>query len=233
MALRGGREEGDAALSSAGSPVPERCMAAAFMQGLGVVCACTALADPAWLLVQVERQNYVYGAAYILHLGFNLTEPPGVHHLLHKSGLYILVLLATCCYVSILIGMSAFLLDFLGTRYMRIKSLVGILLPPVLHFITVVSSAAAVAFCIYLYSILYHEVLFQIIKPPVNTLSLGESYYFAIFGCLASIVATIFSFHYARKYRRENRTFTVTVETEEISPLLQEPETPDPPGEYG
>ncbi|XP_056409398.1 transmembrane protein 127-like [Hyla sarda] len=233
MAQRGGRAEGEAFVSSGRSPVPERCLAAALIQGLGVVCACTALADPAWLLVMVEGKNYVYGAAYILHLGFNLTEPSDAHHLLHKSGLYVLVLLSTCCYLSILLGVSAFLLDFLGTRYMRIKSLGGILLPPILHFTTVLSSAAAVALCTYLYVFLHREVLFQLIKAPANTLSLGESYYFTIAACLASIGATAFSLQYARKYSREDRTFTAALETGETSPLLQEPETPDPPGEYG
>ncbi|KAG9466248.1 hypothetical protein GDO78_016940, partial [Eleutherodactylus coqui] len=117
-------------------PVPERCLAAAVLQGLGVVCASTALSDPGWLLVMVAGQNYVYGAAYILHQGFNLTEP-GAHQLLHPSGLRLLLLLTACCYVSVLLGLSAFLLDFLGTRYMGIRRRMGILLPPVLHLTTV------------------------------------------------------------------------------------------------
>lgn len=226
MALRGGREE--VAVIPAVAPVPERCLAAALLQGLGLVCACTALSDPGWLLVQVEQQNYVYGAAYILHLGFNLTET-GTHQLLHRSGLYVLLLLTVCCYVTILFGLAAFLLDFLGTRYMGIKKLGGILLPPVLHLTTVLSSAGAVALCTYLYVVLYREVHFQLLNQPANTVTLGESYYFAISACVASVAAAAFSFRYARRYRRENRTFTA----EETSPLLQEPETPDPPGEYG
>ncbi|XP_073505373.1 uncharacterized protein [Phyllobates terribilis] len=228
MSLRGRREE-DAAGQSPVSPLPERCLAAAFLQGLGLVCACTALSDPGWLLVQVEQRSYVYGAAYILHLGFNLTEP-GVHQLLHKSGLYLLVLLTTCCYVSVLLGLAAFLLDFLGTRYMGIRSLVGILLPPTLHLTTVLSSAAAVALCTYLYVALYREVHFQLITSPANTLTLGESYYFAISASLASMAASVLSFCYARKYRRVSGTSTASSQIEETAPLLQET---DPPGEYG
>ncbi|XP_040275261.1 transmembrane protein 127-like [Bufo bufo] len=230
MALRGGRREARAAVVR--PPVPERCLAAAFVQGLGLACVCTAMADPGWLLVRVEQQDYVYGAAYILHLGCNLTET-GPLKLLHKSGLCVLLLLTACCYVSILLGLAAFLLDFLGTRYLGIKRLVGILLPPVLHLITALSSAGAVALCSYLYQVLYREVHFQLLKPPANTLSLGESYYFAICACLASIVATALSFSYARRYRRVTGTFPAAALSEETSPLLQEPETPDPPGEYG
>lgn len=225
MALRGGRQE--LAVTPAVAPVPERCLSAALLQGLGLVCACTALSDPGWLLVQVEQQSYVYGAAYILHLGFNLTEP-GTHQLLHKSGLYVLLLLTICCYVTILLGLAAFLLDFLGTKYMGIRKLGGILLPPVLHLTTVLSSVAAVALCTYLYLVLYREVHLQLIKQPANTLTLGESYYFAISACVASMAATAFSFHYAIRYRKESGT-----PSEGTSPLLQEPETPEPPGEYG
>ncbi|XP_075704782.1 transmembrane protein 127-like [Rhinoderma darwinii] len=230
--MAGREEEGGASVSSAVSPGPERCLAAAVMQGLGVVCACTALSDPSWLLVQVEEQNYVYGAAYILHLGFNLTEP-GAHHLLRQRGLTLLVLLTACCYASVLLGLSAFLLDFLGTRFMGTKRLVGVLLSPILHFITALSSAAAVALCTYLYLLLYRQVHFQPIKSPANTLTVGESYYFAIFACVASIAATALSSSYARKHRRENGTFADASQNEETSPLLQEPEPPDPPGEYG
>ncbi|XP_069601236.1 uncharacterized protein [Ranitomeya imitator] len=230
MSVRGRRaQEEGAAVQSAGSRLSERCLAAAFLQGLGLVCACTALSDPGWLLVQVEQRSYVYGAAYILHLGFNLTEP-GAHQLLHESGLYLLLLLTTCCYLSILLGLAAFLLDFLGTKYMGIRSLVGILLPPTLHLSTVLSSAAAVALCTYLYVALYHEVHFQLINSPANTLTLGESYYFAISASLASMAATVLSFSYARKYRKVSGTVTPSSQIEETAPLLQET---DPAGEYG
>ncbi|KAM3938059.1 transmembrane protein 127-like [Leptodactylus fuscus] len=232
MALRGGRMEGRAAGTSAVAPVPERCLGAAFMQCLGVVCASTALSDPGWLLVQVEQQNYVYGAAYVLHLGSNLTEP-GPHQFLHQSGLYVLVLLTACCYVSILVGFSAFLLDFLGTRYMGIKMLWGILLPPILHFITVLSSAGAVALCTYLYIVLYQEVHFQLISLPANTMSLGESYYFAVSAFVASIPATALSISYAAQYLKGSGTSASTSQTEVTTPLLQEPDAPEPLGEYG
>ncbi|XP_071982443.1 transmembrane protein 127-like [Engystomops pustulosus] len=221
--LRGGRVLGR---------VPERCQGAAFLQGLAVVCACTALSDPSWILVQVEGHDYVYGAAYILHLACNLTET-GPHKLLHRGGLYSLLLLTACCYVSILLGLAAFLMDFLGTKYMGIKKLAGVLLPPILHFTTVLSSAGSVATCTYLYLVLYHEVHFQLITSPASTLSLGESYYFAICACMASVAASALSVSYARQYRRENGTIMATTQTEESSPLLQEPETPETPEEYG
>ncbi|KAM4050463.1 uncharacterized protein ACNLHF_016240 [Anomaloglossus baeobatrachus] len=231
MSLRGGREEEEAAAAvrSPVSSLPERCLAAAFLQGLALVCACTALSDPGWLLVQVEQRSYVYGAAYILHLGFNLTEP-GAHQLLHRSGLYLLLLLTICCYITILVGLAAFLLDFVGTKYMGIRALAGILLPPTLHLTTVLSSVAAVALCTYLYVALYDEVHFQLIKSPANTLTLGESYYFAISAWVVSMTATVFSFSYARKYRRVSGTFTAVSNVEETTPLMQES---DPPGEYG
>ncbi|CAN2388363.1 hypothetical protein PRIEUP_LOCUS16309 [Pristimantis euphronides] len=194
------------------------------------MCGSTALSDPSWLLVQLEGQSYVYGAAYILHQGFNLTEP-GVHQLLHKSGLRLLALLTACCYIAVVLGLAALLLDFLGTKYMGIKRMMGVLLPPFLHLATALLSAAAVTLCTYLYIVLHQELYFKIIKPPTNTLSLGESYYFAIGACVASILAAVFSFSYARQYKRENGIFSSSVP--ETSPLLEEAETPDPPGEYG
>ncbi|XP_075046130.1 transmembrane protein 127-like [Mixophyes fleayi] len=208
---------------------PERCLAAVFAQALAVVSACTALADPSWLLVQVEGRSYVYGPGYVLHLGLNLTEP-GPHHLLHKKGLDILVLILFCCYVSILIGFAAFLLDFLDTRFKRLN---GIKVPPILHFTTVLSSGAAVAQCIYLYIDLYQEVRFQVLKPPKNYVTLGESFYFALCACVTSLIATALSLYYPRRHRREYRRGTHRSQAVDTSPLLQEPETTDPPGEYG
>ncbi|XP_063781408.1 transmembrane protein 127-like [Pseudophryne corroboree] len=216
-------------LAAGALTLSQRCLPAAFSQTLAVVSACTALADPSWLLVQMEGREYVYGPAYVLHRGFNLTET-GPYYLLYEKGLCVLVLILTCCYASIVFGFSAFLLDFLDTRFWTIM---GMKVSPALHFITVLSSGAAVAQCSYLYVVLSQEVHFQIMQPPPNYVSLGESFYFAIFACIASIVATGLSLYYPRRYRREYHTGTPTSQTDETSPLLQDPEASDSPGEYG
>nr|DBA29470.1 TPA: hypothetical protein GDO54_009694 [Pyxicephalus adspersus] len=199
-----------------------RCEMAALMQALAVLCACLALSDPAWLLLRVDDEQLVYGASYIIHHGFNFTES-GTHQLLHKTGLYILALMAFCCYVNILIGSFAFMLDFL-----RFRS-VGVKISTILHFITVVSSATSVALCSYLYVLLRDEVHFQAMKPPINFVKLGESFYFAILSFLAAVCATLLSCC-AWKYRRD---YDPVSGTEVTTPLLQDSESPDTPAEYG
>ncbi|KAM5193943.1 uncharacterized protein ACMZJ9_020998 [Mantella aurantiaca] len=201
-----------------------RCEMAALLQALAVLCASLALSDPGWLLLRVDGEQLVYGASYILHHGFNFTET-GTHQLLHKTGLYILALMAFCCYVNILIGSFAFMLDFVRIRSLGIIS-------TILHFITVVSSAASVVLCSYLYVLLRDEVHFQAMKPPVNYVRMGDSFYFAIFTFLASICAALLSCC-ARKYRRDADTENPVFGTDVTTPLLQDSESPDTPGEYG
>ncbi|XP_018426199.1 PREDICTED: uncharacterized protein LOC108798887, partial [Nanorana parkeri] len=202
-----------------------RCEMAALSQALAVLCACLALSDPGWLLLRVDGDELVYGASYIIHHGFNFTET-GTHQLLHKTGLYILALMAVCCYINILLGSFAFMLDFL-----RVRS-VGITVSTILHFITVVSSAASVALCSYLYVLLRDEVYFQVTKPPLNYVKMGESYYFAICTFLAAISATVLSCC-SRKYRRDYETESPVSGTDVTTPLLQDSVSPDSPGEYG
>ncbi|XP_077334147.1 uncharacterized protein LOC143975560 [Lithobates pipiens] len=199
-----------------------RCEMAALLQALAVLCASLALSDPGWLLLSVDGDQLVYGASYILHHGFNSTES-GSHQLLHKTGLYILALMALCCYINILIGSFAFMLDFVRVR---------INISTILHFITVVSSAASVALCSYLYVLLHDEVRFQVMKPPANYVKMGESFYFAISTFLAAVCATLLSCC-ARKYRRDYGTENLVSGTAITTPLLLDCESPDTPEEYG
>ncbi|XP_040191433.1 uncharacterized protein LOC120924533 [Rana temporaria] len=199
-----------------------RCEMAALLQALAVLCASLALSDPGWLLLSVDGDQLVYGASYILHNGFNFTET-GTHQLLHKTGLYILALIALCCYINILFGSFAFMLDFVRVR---------INISTILHFITVVSSAASVALCSYLYVLLRDEVHFQVMKPPANYVKMGDSFYFAISTFLAAVCATLLSCC-ARKYRRDYCTENPISGTDVTTPLLQDCESPGTPGEYG
>ncbi|KAM8939580.1 transmembrane protein 127-like [Pelodytes ibericus] len=208
---------------------PERCLSAAVLQGLAVVSLCTAVGDPSWLLVQAGGQSYVYGVAYTLHRGFNLTET-GSLHLLHDIGSDVLVLMTTFCYTSILMGFAAFLLDFLETRNLR---LMGVKIAPLLHFTTVLSTAVAVGLCSYLFAFILQEV--QSFKVKENSVEFGESYFFAIFSGVSSLIAGVLSYIYSRRYSRQTRIqSTHTVQTEDVtSPLLQQPSSTDLTGEYG
>ncbi|XP_068130820.1 transmembrane protein 127-like [Hyperolius riggenbachi] len=215
-----GRAEGGAA---------ERCEGAALLQAVAVMFAGLALSDPAWLQVRVGGEQLVYGASYILHHGFNFTET-GTHQLLHKPGLYILALIMFCCYINILIGSFAFMFDFVE---MRCRTMMGIKISTVLHFIPVLSAAASVALCSYLYVLLCDEVSLQDIKSPANFVMLGDSFYFAICAFAASLFATLLSCFCTGGSRREYRRRNSSTWLESTTPLLQGSESPDTAGEYG
>ncbi|KAM9330325.1 uncharacterized protein PAF06_012038 [Gastrophryne carolinensis] len=207
-----------------------RCELAAFLQAVALVFSCLALSDPAWLLVRVDGAERVYGVSYFLHQGFNFTEP-GAPQLLHKQGLYLLALVGLCCYTSILIGSVAFLFDFVPVCS---RGMLGKKISSVLHAVTVVSSATSVALCTYLFIVLRDEVDLLVTKLPGKFVRLGDSYYFAIGAFLASLCAAMQSCYYAhRRYRPDPRSEDPASHTNASTPLLQEPESPDTPEEYG
>uniref|UniRef100_A0A8C5N1L2 Transmembrane protein 127 transmembrane region domain-containing protein n=1 Tax=Leptobrachium leishanense TaxID=445787 RepID=A0A8C5N1L2_9ANUR len=198
-------------------PPPEHCVAAAVLQGFAVMLMCTALSDPSWVVGQAEGQAFVFGVPYVLHLGLNLTET-GPLHLLHERGLNVLVLMATCCYVSILFGMAAFLIDFLDTS---IKRLVGVKVAPILHITTALSTAGAVGLSSYLFTFILQELRLRSLKTSKNTVTFGESYFFAIFSGIMSLVAASASLYHTRRHRRGTLTRRLSVEADDASaPLL-------------
>ncbi|XP_053560288.1 transmembrane protein 127 [Bombina bombina] len=206
----------------------ERCLAAALLQGLAVVSVCTSVSDPSWLQVRLPgEEDYVYGVAFVLHLGGNLT---GTHYLLHKDGISLLLLMTMCCYISILMGFAAFLLDFLETRNAQIM---GMKLAVIMHFITAISTAAAVGLCSYLFVLLLQEIAGKSIKTSQKPVIFGESFFFAIFACVMSLFAALLSLCYSRTYRREANVRNFRQMTEDSNPLLQEPTEAPSVVEYG
>ncbi|KAM4807616.1 transmembrane protein 127-like [Rhinophrynus dorsalis] len=207
---------------------PERCLAAALLQGFSAVSVCIAVADPGWLQVQAGGQVFVYGVAYVLHSHFNVSDPGS--HLLQKSGYDFLILMAVCCYISILVGMIAFLLDFLDTRKIRV---LGVKVAAILHVVTVLSTSAAVGVCSYLYMLLLREMQLHPTKTSKDSVSFGESFFFAIFAALMSFSAAILSCFCSRKYRRQAYVRLRSPQIEETARLLQDPADTAGQGEYG
>ncbi|MEE6462868.1 hypothetical protein FKM82_001750 [Ascaphus truei] len=138
--------------------------------------------------------------------------------------------MATCCYVSILVGFTAFLLDFLETRKVR---LMGVKVAALLHMTTALSTAAAVGLCSCLFVLILQEIHCQSIEVHKNPVTFSESFYFAIFACVVSVIAGVLSFRYSRTYTREAPVCRARPQTEEASPLLQESANTVTQGEYG
>eukprot|EP00079_Xenopus_tropicalis_P020412 XP_012811242.1 PREDICTED: uncharacterized protein LOC779549 [Xenopus tropicalis] len=138
--------------------------------------------------------------------------------------------MALCCYLSILLGSIVFLLDFLDTRKARP---VVVKVAVLLHTSTVLSTAAAVASCSYLYVLLIQEIKSHTAAVLNGSVGFGESFYFAVIAGAMSLAAAAISFVYARNYRGGAVTASSRPLTVETSPLLSESTDPDTLGEYG
>ncbi|CAH2299421.1 Hypothetical predicted protein [Pelobates cultripes] len=125
--------------------------------------------------------------------------------------------MVTCCYISILLGLAAFLLDFVETRNKRV---LGTNITPILHFTTALSTAGAVSLSSYLFTLILREL--RLLKTKENFVYFGDSYIFAICSGLISLIAAAVSLYCARRYRRRAYILITNVETEDASnPLLQ------------
>ncbi|OCT99030.1 transmembrane protein 127 [Xenopus laevis] len=207
--------------------VPQRCLAPALLQGFAITSLCTAIADPSWLLVHAGNGSYVYGVSYVLHQGLNVTAGDKV---MHGTWLYLLLIMALCCYLSILLGSIVFLLDFLECRKARPVLVKGAVL---LHTSTVLSTAAAVALCSYLYRLLIHEIQSHATVTVKDSVEFGESFIFAVIAGGMSLAAASISFVYARNYGRNAFVASSRSLTVEASPLLSESADLDTLGDYG
>ncbi|OCT96591.1 transmembrane protein 127 [Xenopus laevis] len=207
--------------------VPQRCLAPALLQGFAITSLCTAIADPSWLLVHAGNSSYVYGVSYILHQGLSLTAGDKV---LHVTWLYLLLVMALCCYLSILLGSLVFLLDFLDVRRARP---VVVKVSVLLHTSTVLLTAASVTSCSYLYRLLIQEMKSHTMATMKGSVEFGESFCFAIIAGVMSLAAAAISFVYARNYRSNAIVVTSRLLTVETSPLLSESADPDTLWEYG
>ncbi|XP_030046857.1 transmembrane protein 127 isoform X2 [Microcaecilia unicolor] len=121
------------------SPPPERCLSAAFVQCFAVVTMCAAVADPSWIEVhELSRITggdcCVFGVAYVLHLAGNFSNwHSGYFYLFEENGVTLMVLMATCCYLSISMGLLAFLLDFLLIKKLEV---LGVKIAALIHVFT-------------------------------------------------------------------------------------------------
>ncbi|XP_053314090.1 uncharacterized protein LOC128478038 [Spea bombifrons] len=193
-------------------------LAAAAVQVFAVVAMSTAMADPRWMQVDVQKKVYVLGVAEALHLRLNFTGSPEI---LKEEGMHILIFMTFCCYGSIFIGFLAFMLDFLDIKHQRILGCLKC--ATILHFITVLSTAAAVGLCIHLYLLILHELKTNSTRTNESSVVLGESFAFAIFSGLASFLATVLSCVFSVKYVLEAaEQGSFSEDDEVIAPLIQE-----------
>ncbi|KAG8453286.1 hypothetical protein GDO86_000066 [Hymenochirus boettgeri] len=206
---------------------PERRLGSALLQALAVMFLCTAVSDPSWLHVQDGNRSTVYGVSEILHRGLNWTARD-TDYPLHTNWLIFLLLMAICCYLSILIGFVAFFLDFLDTR--KCGKIV-VKLSSILHITTVLTSAGALMLCSYLYILLIQEIKSQAAETTKDSVWFGESFIFAIVACVMSFGAATLSVIHAIKYSRcpprgePQRDITEPLLSESVDPAIQ--------GEYG
>ncbi|XP_029449678.1 transmembrane protein 127-like isoform X1 [Rhinatrema bivittatum] len=180
---------------------PECCLPAAFLQCLAVVAMCAAVADPSWIEVyEINRTGSeccVFGVAYVLHLAGNFTAA-GPNYLLNQNGITLMVLMAICCYLSILIGLLAFFLDFLLMKRLQV---LGVKIAALLHIFTALSSATAVGLCSCLFVIIIYNTKEE--AGQINFVAaFGESFFFGIFSFSVSVCAAVLSFDSGRPVRR-------------------------------
>ncbi|KAM4710228.1 transmembrane protein 127-like [Discoglossus pictus] len=220
----GQEEEGPAGIQT---QPKEKNLAAALLQGFAVVAVCTAVGDPSWVQAKEGGNYYVFGVAYALHLGRNLSDADS-HHLLGQEGITLLLLMTACCYISILSGLAAFLLDFIEPWNVR---LMGVKLAGILHLASALSTVAAVIECFCIYSLLLRELNKKLIKTPEKPVVFGESFFFAIFALVMSFFATIVSFRFPRTPKRDAHAHQAG--PEETAALLPDPVETSSIGEYG
>nr|XP_033808963.1 transmembrane protein 127-like isoform X2 [Geotrypetes seraphini] len=208
--------------ASVESPPPKRCMSAAFMQCLAVVAMCAAIADPSWIEVhemsRLGSDCCVFGVAYVLHRGGNFTQT-GQFYLFDQNGITLMVLMATCCYLSILMGLLAFLLDFLLIKKLDI---LGVKIATLIHVFAALSSASAVVLCTCLFVIILNNAKEYPSQETDLITAFGESFFFAIFSFVVSVFAAILSFRAGRTLRRPSSVRNVRPKREESAPLLEE-----------
>ncbi|XP_043920027.1 transmembrane protein 127-like [Protopterus annectens] len=167
----------------------ERNLPAAVTQCFSVVILCTSVADPNWITVRNgtrdEEDYQIFGVTYVVHLNWNVTGNPDSAHLLTHTGIVLLVGMALCCYVAILTGLSAFLIDFIGAKAcFKLTYKV----PTVLHSATAILCAVAVVLCCSLFALIVSKL--KDLKLAEMYAFFGESFYFAIgAACISSTAA--------------------------------------------
>lgn len=197
----------------------ERNLPAAVTQCFSVVFLCTSVADPNWITVhngtvRNEEDDKIFGVSYVVHLNGNLTDPA---QLLTHSGIVLLVGMALCCYVAILTGLSAFLIDFIGTKaFFKLTYKV----PAVLHSATAILSAAAIVLCCSLFILIIHKL--KDLKQTEMHAFFGESFYFAIAAVCISTTAAGLQICRSARHRTELYPEQHSRLAEETSHLLGE-----------
>ncbi|XP_029449705.1 uncharacterized protein LOC115087092 isoform X2 [Rhinatrema bivittatum] len=122
----------------------------------------------------------------------------GPNYLLNQNGITLMVLMAICCYLSILIGLLAFFLDFLLMKRLQV---LGVKIAALLHIFTALSSATAVGLCSCLFVIIIYNTKEE--AGQINFVAaFGESFFFGIFSFSVSVCAAVLSFDSGRPVRR-------------------------------
>ncbi|XP_039614994.1 transmembrane protein 127 [Polypterus senegalus] len=182
----------------------------AVSQCFSLVSLCFCISDPNWIEVYNASDSqdvHIYGVVYTWTLAHNITDQDSLRTL-QKTGLILLFLLASSCYIGVLTSSGVFLLDLLGGK----KACPG--LSRSLHILMVLLCLCVVS----VGGACFYVITYNIRKTDLSTkgfiVIFGESYYISLFALAFSCLAMGFSLRHEDTQQAQLEGYQVIEESE-------------------
>ncbi|KAH1169933.1 transmembrane protein 127-like [Mauremys mutica] len=220
------------------SMATQQSLAAATCQCLGVAALCIALSSLAWIALEtnvplhlLKRSEYwaviiYFGVPTRLQSQLWLNETQSTEIVILSSDQWVFVdVMMGICYLSVLVGFIAFLLDFIEIKKLGVARLI---IATVLHILSAILCALVLVFCSWILTIIQKPSVNNLLNKHYYVTSLGVSFYLTIAAFIFASLASIFSVWSMKVYGKDLLPSqrvgdSETKETNRFGPGAQQP----------
>ncbi|XP_074848190.1 uncharacterized protein LOC142012238 [Carettochelys insculpta] len=196
------------------SMATQQSLAAAACQCLGVAALCIAISNLSWIVLEtkiakhlLQRSEYwatiyVSGVPVTLRPQEWLNETGSSDIVLLTSNQWVFIhLMMGICFLSVVAGFTAFLLDFIEIKKI---GMVRLIIATVLHVLSAVLCALVLVFCTWILTVIQKPSISKLLNEHHYAASLGESFYLTIAAFILSSLASIFSTWSVKLYGKDS-----------------------------
>ncbi|XP_025035330.1 transmembrane protein 127-like [Pelodiscus sinensis] len=189
-------------------------LAAATCQCLAVAALCIAVSNLGWIMLEttdhepLQKRSEFWVAIYIFGVPIRLKSQQWLNQtsysdiiLLRPNQWVFIHLMLGMCFLGVLTGFVAFLLDFIEIKKLGVARLI---ISSFLHILSAVLCALVLVFCTWLLTIIQTSKTKELLKVYHYASSLGESFYLTIGGFILASLASIFSIWSLKLYEKDS-----------------------------